>query len=182
MRKIFLPFLLTVVLLIGIFGVLQLARGQGEDGQGEFQVVNRETQGENAREILAPNLGEEPQQPSISFIDSPTIACYQPDPGQDACYLTWYYMSVDANPNYMISMTVTINTIGIVAKIGGFFQTSMYVPYNMLGNGFKVACGSPGAGGNPYLGKAYSWTINARDSSNLKSANYGTSYCPPYTP
>jgi hypothetical protein len=82
----------------------------------------------------------------------------------------------------MIAMTVTMNTIGPVARIGGFFHTSMYVPYDMLGDGFKVACGALGDGGNPNLGQAYSWTINAIDSSNLKSANYGTVYCPAYTP
>ena len=58
----------------------------------------------------------------------------------------------------------------------------MYVPYNMVPNGYKVACGALGAGGNPYWGNAYAWTLRARDSANLKSANYGTTYCPAYTP
>ena len=79
-------------------------------------------------------------------------------------------------------MTVTLNDFGPVAHMQGFFQTSMYAPYNMLGRGFKVACGAPGAGGNPQLGNAYSWTIRARDSAGLGAANYGTAYCPPYTP
>lgn len=52
----------------------------------------------------------------------------------------------------------------------------------MLGDGFKVACGALGAGGNPYWGNAYPYTIRARDSAGLKSANYGTAYCPAYTP
>jgi hypothetical protein len=39
-----------------------------------------------------------------------------------------------------------------------------------------------GAGGQPELGNAYAWTINARDSSNLASANYGTAYCPAFAP
>jgi hypothetical protein len=82
----------------------------------------------------------------------------------------------------MITMTVTLNDIGRVAQVNGFFQTSMYVPYNMLGEGFQVACGAPGAGGNPNLGNAYAWTLRARDSANLGSANYGTVYCPAYTP
>jgi hypothetical protein len=56
------------------------------------------------------------------------------------------------------------------------------VPYNMLGQGVKVSCGNAGAGGNPQLGNAYAYTIRARDSSNLGSANYGTVYCPPFTP
>jgi len=45
-----------------------------------------------------------------------------------------------------------------------------------------VACGAPGAGGNPDLGNAYSWTIQAQDSGGLTAANYGTAYCPANTP
>jgi hypothetical protein len=82
----------------------------------------------------------------------------------------------------MIAMTVTINTFGTVARINGFFQTYMNVPYNMFGDGFRVACGPAGASGAPTLGNAYNWTINARDSSNLKSANYGVAYCPAFIP
>jgi hypothetical protein len=103
-------------------------------------------------------------------------------PTEDACYINWYYMSVDAAPSYMIAMTATINAIGHVARYSGFFQTGMYVPFQMNGPGFRVPCGPLGAGGNGSLGNAFSWTIRARDSANLRSANYGTVYCPAYTP
>jgi hypothetical protein len=182
MRRFIVPLVLALVLLAMTFVVIQAARGQGPDGPGQPPVATRETQGENVREIYAPAQINAPQQPNISFIDSPTVTCYQPDPAQDTCYLNWYYMSVNASPNYMISMTVILNSIGPVAQVGGFFQTSMYVPYNMLDHGFKVPCGTLGAGGNPLMGNAYAWTIRARDSSNLSSANYGTAYCPAYTP
>ena len=179
MRKLAIPFIIAIVLLSATFFAIRNAYGQGQEGQ---VVLNQETQGDSTREITAPDGANAPQQPDISFIDSPSATCYQPDPAQNACYINWYYMSVDANPNYMIAMTVTLNTIGIVARTGGFFQTSMYVPYNMFDRGLKVPCGSLGEGGHPMLGKAYAWTINTRDSSNLKSANYGTTYCPAYTP
>ncbi len=91
-------------------------------------------------------------------------------------------MSVTASPNYIITMTATLNDYGPVARYSGFFQTSMYVPYNMHDRGFKVSCGSLGDGGNPELGQAYAWTIRARDSAGLKSANYGTVYCPAFQP
>jgi hypothetical protein len=78
-------------------------------------------------------------------------------------------------------MTTTINSIGPVVRFHGFFQTSMYAPFQMQDKGIKVACGELGAGGHPALGNAYAWTISARDSSNLKSANYGTVYCPAFT-
>lgn len=177
--------LITVVcVLLGAFGAIRIASGQPMAQTGPV-VISHETQDGNVREITAPeasSLGEAPQQPSISFIDSPSATCYQPDPVQDACYLNWYYMSVDANPSYMTMMTVTVNAIGPVVRVAGFFQTSMYIPYNMLGQGIRLPCGPLGAGGNPALGNAYSWTINAQDSGNLKSANYGTTYCPAYTP
>ncbi len=181
MRRILIPLILSGFLLIGLFGVIYIARGQGATTPDGMLVLKSETQDQSTREVYVP-AGSAPESPNISFINSPTVSCYQPDPTQDACYINWYYMSVDANPNYMIAMTTTLNTIGIVSRESGFFQTSMYVPYNMHDRGFKVACGALGEGGNPYLGKAYSWTINARDSSNLKSANYGTVYCPAYTP
>lgn len=120
--------------------------------------------------------------PQISFIDSPTTVCYQPDPALDVCWINWYYLSVDANPNYMICMEATINVVGKVARYQGFFQTSMYAPYNMHDRGFRVACGAAGAGGDPNRGNAYAWTIRAKDSANLGSANYGTVLCPPFAP
>ena len=52
-------------------------------------------------------------------------------------------MSVDASPNYMISMTVALSGTNPVTNVQGFFQTSMYVPYNMLGQGFRDAMWHP---------------------------------------
>jgi hypothetical protein len=183
MRKFTLPLTIAALMLATAFITIGVARGQGSDPN----VIKRETQGDTLREITAPDDarpadGSTPQQPNIGFIDSPSATCYQPDPGRDECYISWYYLSVDASPNYMITMTAVLNNFGPVAHVQGFFQTSMYVPYNMLGKGIKVACGAPGAGGNPVLGNAYAYTIRARDSANLSSANYGTAYCPPFQP
>jgi hypothetical protein len=179
MRKFMTPILVTAFLFIMTFAAIGAARGQTPLGP---IVLSRETQSESVREIVAPEASTAPQQPNIGFIDSPSATCYLPDPSQDSCYINWYYLSVDASPNYMITMTATINNVGPVAHTQGFFQTSMYVPYNMLGQGFKVPCGDLGAGGNPQLGNAYAYTIRARDSAGLSSANYGTVYCPPFTP
>ena len=182
MRRVTVFLIVVSVLIVATFGLIQVARGQGPGEPVRPESATRETQGENVREVSASVEGNTPQQPAISFIDSPTATCYQPDPAMDDCYINWYYMSVSASPNYMITMTITLNDVGPVAYMQGFFQTSMYAPYNMFGRGFKVACGAPGAGGNPQLGNAYAYTIRARDSAGLGSANYGTAYCPPYTP
>ena len=124
----------------------------------------------------------EGETPLISFIDSPSATCYQPNANQNVCYISWYYLSVGASPNYMICMYAALNDRGIVSYTGGFFQTSMYIPYNMLGQGVRVPCGSLGQGGFDDLGAAYAYTIRAKDSAGLRSANYGTVYCPAYVP
>jgi hypothetical protein len=179
MRKIFLVIAFTLLLGVVTLTLFQVVRGQEASG---VDALTRETQGENLREITALAQPAVPQEPNIGFIDSPSATCYQPDASVDECFLTWYYLSVDAAPNYMITMTLSLNEIGPIAHTQGFFQTSMYIPFSMLGKGFKVACGALGAGGNPALGNSYSYTIRARDSADLSSANYGTAYCPAFQP
>lgn len=143
---------LFLVFLLGATTVslIQIARGQET---GDSRHLHSETQGESRRELETLPPGADPQQPNIGFIDSPSATCYQPDATRDECYLTWYYMSVDATPNYMITMTLSLNSNNDrLSHTQGFFQTSMYIPYNMLGQGFQVACGPLGAGGKPQLG------------------------------
>jgi hypothetical protein len=188
MRKTFLSVAFGVMLLIALLEAFQIARSQsGSDASSSpTKLLAHETEDTNTREIYGPadlsGSSAQASAPDIGFIDSPTSTCYQPDPAQDTCYINWYYMSVSASPNYIISMTVAINAIGQVIRYQGFFQTSMYAPYNMQDRGIKVACGSLGAGGSPYWGNAYAWTIRARDSTGLSSANYGTVYCPAKKP
>jgi hypothetical protein len=170
--------LLSVCAFVAVFAASGIAVGQ-VTGPG---VLSHEVQSENTREITSPPQLNAPQAPAIGFIDSPSATCYQPDARQNNCYVNWYYLSVDASPNYMVSMTVALSSTYPVMNVQGFFQTSMYVPYNMLGQGFRVPCGSPGASGDPSMGSSYAYTIRARDSNNLSSANYGTVYCPAYRP
>jgi hypothetical protein len=177
MRRIILPLLFSTLLVAAVFGLIQVARSQGLILPDGSQVVRNETVGDATRQIAIPAGADTSEVPNIGFIDSPTASCFKPDPTVDECYVNWYYLSVDASPNYMITMTVQLNN-AFVATYNGFFQNSMYAPYNMRGNGIKVACGALNSGGNKYLGAAYSYTIRARDSANLSSANYGTVYCP----
>jgi hypothetical protein len=179
MRRVLLSLVAALVLGAASFGLIDITRGQGP---GTISTLSQDVQGVNRREILSPQSVDAPAQPNIGFIDSPSATCYQPDRTRDECYLTWYYLSVSAAPEYMITMTLALNDSGPIAHSQGFFQTSMYIPYNMLGDGFKVPCGPPGAGGNPLLGNAYAYTVRARDSAGLSSTNYGTAYCPAYEP
>jgi hypothetical protein len=126
----------------------------------------------NRHEVQA---AAEIEQPTISFIDSPSATCYQPDPSQNTCYIEWTYLYVTASTSqYIISMTVSLDN-HIVAYHSGFFQTSMYIPDDMVGHGFKVACGPRNAIG---LGKTYAYTLRARETGGLSAANYGSVTCP----
>lgn len=119
-----------------------------------------------------------PNSPLISFIDSPTAACYGPMDEIDVCYIQWSSLSVSAtSPQYMERMTVAIDG-RIRAVYTGFFQTSMYVPPEMHVQGFKVACGIAGASGDPESGFHYAYVVRARETGGLSAANYGTAICP----
>ena len=116
--------------------------------------------------------------PSISFIDSPSPTCHLPVAGTGACYIEWSYLYVEATAgSYVVSMTVTIDD-RLRAYHAGFFQTAMYIPGDMTDPGYKVNCGELGSGGTPNLGAAYAYTIRARETGGLSSANFGTVTCP----
>lgn len=165
-----------------LIGSAPSAGGASPGKSLDRQELRSEVQGENRRAIDAPAGTPPTRVPTIGFIDSPTATCYQPDPAANVCYINWYYLNVAADPNYILWMQAEINVFGKVARYQGFFQTSMYVPHSMHDRGFKVACGALGAGGDVELGNAYAYTIRARDSADLGSANYGTVFCPAFTP
>ncbi len=126
----------------------------------------------NRREVQS---AAEIDQPTISFIDSPSATCYQIDSSRNDCYITWNYLNVTASSSqYIISMTVDIANHP-AAYHSGFFQTSMYIPGDMFGQGYKVACGPRNAIG---LGNTYAYTIRARETGGLSAANYGSIQCP----
>ena len=127
---------------------------------------------------------------AIGFIDSPSASCRKIRGNE--CAISWYYLAVNAAPNYVISMRIqlqlgTDDPQTVVHHTQGFFQTSMYLPYDMIGE-FPVPCGRPGSSADPMpqpspavpipYGNSYAYTIRARDSANLSSANFGTVVCP----
>lgn len=126
-----------------------------------------------------PAPGENGLAPSINPIDASTPQCYRPEPYTNRCYIQWNYQQVSASaPNYIISMTVSIDN-RMRAYYSGFFQTSLYVPQEMTGPGFLVACGLPGAGGaGSNLGNTYPWNIQARETGGLATQSSGRVSCP----
>ncbi len=119
-----------------------------------------------------------PDAPTISFIDSQTPQCRMVDRERDLCSITFNYLSVTADSGqYVISMSVRIDN-RIRGYYSGFFQNSMYVPGDMHPDGFLVRCGPPGSGGNAYLGKSYSFVIQARESDGQTATNFGSVACP----
>lgn len=139
--------------------------------QGSEPTVIAEETDQGRREIQANG-----ESPNISFIDSPGATCYRAS--VETCYLQWSYLSVSASTSqYIISMTVSIDG-RLRSYHSGFFQTSMYIPYDMLAHGFKVACGWRGASSTPGLGFSHDYVIRAAETGGLKAANYGTVTCP----
>jgi len=179
MRRLSAALVVTGLLLVSVFGLIEVARGQGELPPAGSELVHRETSGGNVREVLAP-AGSDAS--SIGFIESPTPYCFQPDPALDECYLNWASMHVEAAPASMEAMTVTLDAVGPVARYQGYFQDTISISHQMHDKGFQVPCGAPGAGGRAQLGNAYDWTIQAEDSDGLVSTNNGTTYCPPFIP
>ncbi len=174
--------LAAVAVLLAAFGAALATSPSGPPLPEGVRLLKTETQGDSTRVIYEPGTGPSAVAPAISFIDSPTATCYQPDPAQNVCYINWYSMYVDAgSPNYMISMTVSIANKPR-AYYGGFFQQTMYVPFGMHSPGFKVPCGGPGASGDPVTGLHYAYTIRARSTDGLGSANFGSAICPYYQP
>jgi len=118
------------------------------------------------------------ESPAISFIDSPSPMCYRPVVGTGVCYIQWHYLYVAASSgSYVISMTVTIDN-HLRAYHSGFFQSAMFVPGDLSAPGYRVTCGAPGSGGIAELGKTYTYAIQARETTGLTAANYGSVTCP----
>jgi len=111
-------------------------------------------------------------------IDAPAPTCYRPKEFTDVCYVEWAALSAAAvTPNYLISMSVSIdNRLRVYSA--GFFQTSIQLAPDMFGPGFKVACGLPGASGDPLLGATHTYEIRTRDSSSAYNAASGSVTCP----
>ena len=114
----------------------------------------------------------------ISFIDSPTATCYHSAEANDICHVNWEQLSVTASASqYIIRMTVEIDG-RLRAVHHGFFQDSMTVQAEMFGDGFEVACGDAGAGGDPDFGNSYPFIIRAEETGGLSATNFGTVFCP----
>ncbi|MFZ5808874.1 MAG: hypothetical protein ACOY16_06305 [Chloroflexota bacterium] len=125
-----------------------------------------------------PHVSDEGQSPDISFINSPSPSCVNPNPGTGICYIRWPQISVSAGSSqYIISMTVSLDN-HIQAYVSGFFQTAMNIPGNLLGSGFKVTCGFPGSSGSPLYGKSYTYNIVARETGGLTAQSNGIIQCP----
>ena len=80
-------------------------------------------------------------------------------------------------PNDMRPITTTISS-KIVARYGGFFQTSFSISPQMTGAGFQVPCGYAGVSGTTDLGTSYSFAVSASDSTGASVSNSGIVNCP----
>ncbi len=155
-----------------LLGLLMVAGAATARAAGIFGPVIAEENAGSRREIQAP---AQPDQPDISFIDSPSATCYVAARNTGLCNIQWSYLYVTAGTSqYIISMTVEIDN-QLRAYHSGFFQTYMYIPGDQFGDGFQVTCGKPDAAGS---GNTYAYTLRARETGGLSAANYGSVTCP----
>jgi hypothetical protein len=123
--------------------------------------------------------GETPQ--AIGFITTNDAFCYQPDSSRNECYINWRLHSVSAGSDNMRNLRILIGG-RLVLHMSAFFQNSLSYQAAMVNpGGFKVVCGPP-SGSDPLLGNSYSYQISAMDSNNLSANNYGTVFCPAFSP
>lgn len=168
--------LIALLLLLGLIGTLSAAAAlQAEPAEpAALRPPGPPLPGEPA----PARRPEADPAPEITFITSSTPYCAQLEPSSNDCYINWELIDVASAPApYMTHMTITIDS-RVRATSRGFFQDQISVPSTMQGPGFQVACGALGTDGTPLLGRYYTFSITARDSSGLKAGNYGVVACP----
>ena len=163
------------LLLVAILAGLLLAWTTVGAGAG-FPVANDNTPLTATFATPAP-LPDKPagEAPFLTTPTDPTAVCMVKKIHSGVCVMNWEYLYASADPNYIITMTVAIDD-KTRARFDGFFQTTMYVPSEMLG--FQVACGTLGSGGYPNLGMSHNFLISARDSNGSKTTSSGSVICP----
>lgn len=116
--------------------------------------------------------------PEFTFFEVQTPSCYRARELSQICYVEWSYFYVEAGASqYLHRLRLEIGG-RVRANFQGFFQTGMYVPAEMYSPGFAVACGQPGAGGDPRLGNQHSWVVRAEETGGGIATNSGSIFCP----
>jgi hypothetical protein len=114
----------------------------------------------------------------ISTLQQSSTTCDRTDEVPETCRIEWTYVYAEASSGqYLVSMTTEIGG-RVRAATQGFFQTSMYLPSGMYGPGLAVDCGQPGEGGYSDLGKAYVFSITARETGGGQANTTATVVCP----
>lgn len=162
--------------LAGVLALIGLALGWGMLAAGHVPTIAAAPPS-GTPEVLRPEPQGTPQVSAVTTLQNPSPTCYRPVAGTGSCYIQWAYLNaVASSSQYVISMTVTIDG-RLHAYHSGFFQTSMYIPGDLYGPGFRVTCGFPSGAGDG-LGNAYSYVVRARDTSGDLATNSGTVICP----
>ena len=105
--------------------------------------------------------------------------CTQPAPASSTCLINARYISAkSSDPNFR-GVQITING-KTRAFFSNFFETSVFINKNMLGNGLQVVCGRPNASGLPDYGFQYNVGISAIVSGSSPTTDTAIVNCPSY--
>jgi hypothetical protein len=152
----------------------QVSSGFPQPAEESIQV-----DGENMRQGYSPAVKQEDAKPAnIGFIISSNPYCYHTSPRTNICFINWRNILVESSQDDRMDF-LSIKIDGqTVAYAKGFFETSIEIPFDMNGKGFRVNCGKLGDGGNPELGQKYEYSLVARTTQGFETTNDGVIYCP----
>jgi hypothetical protein len=153
MRRLVVPVVITLLILVTLFTVLPTAHAQDPDAN-------------------APTAPEG----SGLFED---VSCIQPDVEQNVCYINVRELNVPAS---VFSLTLeALSPPSNDQRVLGSYEastadTNINIPHTMHGMGFKVACGEAMPPGNP-MGTRYQLGVRRGSSGNFDQVT-----CPAFVP
>lgn len=153
MRRLVVPVIITLLILVTLFTVLPTAHAQDPDANA-------------------------PTAPEGSLIIE-DVSCIQPNVEQNVCYINVRELNVQtiAFSLTLEALSPPSNEERVLGSYAARFQDpSLNIPHTMHGMGFQVACGEAVPPGNP-MGTRYQLAVNTDGLANFAQVT-----CPAFVP
>lgn len=129
--------------------------------------------------LISPGASRPVQAGTLTGFTLSNPRCVQVRVDNGACSISFASASASGSDTTFQRITVSINN-KLRVNLQGFFDTSGSLYSNMLPGGLQVACGRPGAGGDPKFGNLYVLQVQANMYSNPPAIDTASVYCPYY--